>query len=35
MQSGNCAPARHLKVVLVDLAMEAVVPQVKPTVNEK
>ena len=36
MQSANCAPARQLKHVLVDLARDAAaVHQVKPAVNEK
>ena len=35
MQSANCAPARQLKNVLVDLAWDAVVHQVKTAVNER
>ena len=35
MESANCAPIRRLKNVLVDLTRDAVVHQVKPTVNEK
>ena len=35
MQSANCVPARWLRVPLVDLTWDAVVPQVKPAMNEK
>ena len=35
MQLANCALARGRKNVLVDLAGDAVVLQVKPVVNEK
>ena len=35
MQSANCVPGRWLRVPLVDLTWDAVVPQVKPAMNEK
>ena len=34
MQSTNCALARQLKNVLVDLTRDAVVHQMKPAMNE-
>ena len=33
MQSRICAPARRLKIVLVDITWDLVVLQVKPAVN--